>query len=91
MSDYLAPQNEDNRSVHLISQDGESFDVLWSVGRLSGMVDTMIDKNQDEEEAQEIPLPNVKSAVLAKVVEFMEHYRQEPMNEIAKVVFMSNS
>ena len=46
---------------------------------------TMIDDEQDDEEAQEIPLPNVKSAILAKVIEFAQHYRTEPMNEIEKV------
>ena len=34
---------------------------------------------------QEIPLPNVKTAILAKVIEFLEHYKSDPMNEIEKV------
>lgn len=32
----------------------------------------------------EIPLPNVKSQVLGKVIEFCEHHLQEPMTEIEK-------
>jgi S-phase kinase-associated protein 1 len=32
----------------------------------------------------EIPLPNVKSQVLQKVIEFCEHHLQEPMTEIEK-------
>jgi hypothetical protein len=40
---------------------------------------------QDEDEAQEIPLPNVKSSILAKVIEYIHHYRTEPMNDIEKV------
>ena len=75
----------DDRTVHLVSQEGESFDVPLSVAKMSELVKTMIDEEQDEEEAQEIPLPNVKSAILAKVIEFAQHYRQEPMNEIEKV------
>lgn len=32
----------------------------------------------------EIPLPNVKSRVLGKVIEFCEHFLEEPMTEIEK-------
>jgi S-phase kinase-associated protein 1 len=75
----------DERSVHLVSQEGESFDVTLSVARLSELVKTMIDEEFSEDEAQEIPLPNVKSAILAKVIEFAQHYREDPMHEIEKV------
>jgi S-phase kinase-associated protein 1 len=76
---------DDVRTIHLVSQEGESFDVPLSVGKMSELVKTMIDDDQEEDEAQEIPLPNVKSAILAKVIEFAQHYRTEPMNEIEKV------
>ena len=76
---------DDIKTVHLVSQEGESFDVPLSVGKMSELVKTMIDDEQDDEEAQEIPLPNVKSAILAKVIEFAQHYKTEPMNEIEKV------
>lgn len=45
---------------------------------------------QDEEEAQEIPLPNVKSPILAKVIEFCRHYKEEPMQEIEKPLKSAN-
>jgi S-phase kinase-associated protein 1 len=76
---------EDNKTVHLVSQEGESFDILISIAKMSELVKTMIDEDQDEEEAQEIPLPNVKSSVLAKVIEFAQHYKTEPMTEFEKV------
>jgi S-phase kinase-associated protein 1 len=58
---------------------------LLTPEKMLELVKTMIDDDQEEDEAQEIPLPNVKSAILAKVIEFAQHYRTEPMNEIEKV------
>jgi S-phase kinase-associated protein 1 len=78
-------KDDDKRTVHLVSQEGESFDVALSVGKMSELVKTMIDEEQEDDETQEIPLPNVKSAILAKVIEFAQHYKNEPMSEIEKV------
>jgi len=46
-----------------------------------------LDSNMEEDGddgISEIPLPNVKSQVLVKVIEFCEHHLQEPMTEIEK-------
>ncbi|CAM9763157.1 unnamed protein product [Laminaria digitata] len=89
-----APANEgseDNRSVHLVSQEGESFDIKVSVAKMSNLVDTMIDGDAEEDgDAQEIPLPNVKASVLSKVIEFCAHYKEDPMNEIEKPLKSAN-
>jgi hypothetical protein len=53
---------------------------------MSEVVKTMITDDEDEE-TQEIPLPNVKSSILAKVIEFAKHYKEEAMTEIEKVEF----
>lgn len=37
------------------------------------------------DDAKEIPLPNMRSNVLAKVVEFCNHHRVDPMKQIPKV------
>jgi hypothetical protein len=75
-----------DKTVHLVSQEGESFDVPLNVAKMSELVKTMVDEDQDDEEAQEIPLPNVKSSILAKVIEFIKHYKVDPMYEIEKVL-----
>ncbi len=81
---------EGGRMVHLTSGEGESFDVSLAVAKLSGLVKTMIDEEQDEEEAQEVPLPNVRSPTLAKIVEFCRHFSTEPMTEIEKPLKSAN-
>ena len=61
-------------TVHLVSSEGESFDVTSSAASMSQLVRNLIDESGDDDEAQEIPLPNVKSTILALVIEFMNHY-----------------
>lgn len=77
--------SDESKTVHLVSQEGESYDVALSVASMSQLVKTMLDDDQDADEAQEIPLPNVKSVILAKVIEFIQHYKTESMTEIEKV------
>lgn len=52
---------------------------------MSELVKSMIDENDDDDEVMEVPLPNVKAAILTKVLEFCKHYKKnEAMNEIEK-------
>lgn len=51
-----------------------------NVAKLSKVVEATVD--EDDGEDHEIPLPNVKSAVLAKVIEYCEHYPTEEMTPI---------
>jgi S-phase kinase-associated protein 1 len=46
--------------------------------------------DDDDEEKDDIPLPNVKSEVLKKVIEFCEHHLEEPMTEIEKPLKSQN-
>ncbi|CAN0114668.1 unnamed protein product, partial [Hapterophycus canaliculatus] len=39
----------------------------------------------DDAAAKEIPLPNMRSGVVAKVVEFCQHHKADPMSNIPKV------
>ena len=80
---------DDSRTVHLVSGEGESFDVPLSVAKMSELVKTMITEDQDDDDVQEIPLPNVKSSILAKVIVFAQHYKIEAMTEIEKVRYLT--
>jgi len=53
---------------------------------------THADENEDDrgDAPIEIPLPNVKSQVLQKVIQFCEHHLQEPMTEIEKPLKSQN-
>ena len=80
---------------NLVSQEGDKFEVPKKVAIMSELVKTMIeDENDDEdgdEDEQEIPLPNVKSSVLAKVIEFCNyHTDNKPMQEIEKPLKSAN-
>lgn len=61
-----------------ISKEGDLFEVPISVAKMSALVETTIDDEEDDEDngggGAEIPLPNVKGAVLAKVIEYCTHY-----------------
>ncbi|CAB9514571.1 phase kinase-associated protein 1 [Seminavis robusta] len=71
-------------TVKLISAEGDASPVPLAVAKMSELVKSMMDEDAEEEDIKEIPLPNVKSQVLHKVIEFCEHHLQEPMNEIEK-------
>lgn len=75
--------------VKLISQEGESFSVPVEVAKLSALVGTMLGEDNDEEE-KEIPLPNVKAPILAKVIEFCKQYVKDPMTPFEKVCMLIN-
>lgn len=73
------------KKVCLVSTEGDSFEVTLGVARMSELVKTMIDDDQDDQDDnQEIPLPNVKSTVLSKVIEFCGHHFNNPMADIEK-------
>merc|ERR1740130_2268688 len=42
------------------------------------------------DESQEVPLPNVKTHVLAKVIDFMTHHVNSPMSQIEKPLRSDN-
>jgi len=82
--------DEDEGKVDLVSQEGDSFQVERKVAKQSELVKTMLTDDDDDVEQQEIPLPNVKSPILAKVLEFCKHHIEEPMNEIEKPLKSAN-
>ena len=71
------------------SREGDSFEVPVKVARLSTMIDEMFDEDDDMED-KKVPLPNVSSEVLRKVIEFGKHYQEEQMTPIQTPLKSSN-
>ena len=45
---------------------------------------------EDSGPEEDIPLPNVKKAILEKVMEFCQHFRDQPLQEIEKPLKTNN-
>lgn len=73
--------SDEGGTVNLVSKEGDTYEVPIAVAKMSKLVETTIDEESDED-IQEIPLPNVKATVLAKVIEYCTHYKSEPMTAI---------
>jgi len=71
-------------TVTLISKEGERFQVDASVAKMSKLVESTIDEEEDDvEQSNDICLPNVKGSVLAKVIEYCEYYQTDKMTAIS--------
>ncbi|KAJ2800328.1 E3 ubiquitin ligase complex SCF subunit scon-3 [Coemansia guatemalensis] len=62
--------------VTLQSSDKRDFQVSMEVAKQSVLIKNLIDDLGETEEA--IPLPNVTSKVLQKVIEYCEHHKHDP-------------
>jgi len=77
----------ENEMLKLVSQEQEKFTVPKKVALMSELVKTMAEGDKDE---KEIPLPNVKGAVLNKVVTYMKYHTDNPAKEIEKPLKSAN-
>jgi len=73
--------------LKLVSQELEKIPVPKKVAMMSELVKTMAEGDKEE---KEIPLPNVKSAVLNKVVAYMKYHVDNPAKEIEKPLKSAN-
>lgn len=72
-------------TVTLVSESGETFQVPVDVCKISEFVKPMLpDEGENMQDMEPIPLPNVRTEVLQKVIEFCTHYRDDPMKTIEK-------
>ena len=68
--------------IKLQSSDGEVFPVDVSIARQCQTIRTMLeDLGMDEEEEEVVPLPNVNSAILRKVVQWATYHKVSRMRQ----------
>ncbi|KZS88431.1 E3 ubiquitin ligase SCF complex, Skp subunit [Sistotremastrum niveocremeum HHB9708] len=63
--------------VLLVTSDNEQFTVEKKVAERSVLIKNMLEDVGESD--QPIPLPNVTSSVLKKVLEYCEHHKEEPL------------
>lgn len=76
-----------SKNLSLVSSQGESFEVESDVACMSTLIKNMVEDSGADEA---IPLPNVKSAILSKVIEYCKHHKDNPPEEIAKPLKSAN-
>lgn len=65
--------------IKLQSSDGEVFDVNVEIAKCSVTIKTMLeDLGMDDDEEEVVPLPNVNSAILRKVIQWATYHKDDP-------------
>merc|ERR1712032_1013520 len=73
--------------LKLKSSHGEIFEVEPEVACMSTLIKNMVDDSGTDEE---IPLPNVKTAILSKVIDYCKYHKDKPPEEIQKPLKSTN-
>lgn len=71
-----------NQKVQLISADGVLYEVDVAVAKQSQLLKHMMEDIDGE--FLEIPVPNVQSNVLKKVLEYMEYHKEDPQSSLSE-------
>lgn len=66
-------------NIKLQSSDGEIFEVDVEIAKASVTIKTMLeDLGMDEEDEEVVPLPNVNSTILKKVIQWATYHKDDP-------------
>jgi S-phase kinase-associated protein 1 len=77
-------KDEKKPMVELTSKDEQSIKVEREVIMMSGLIKDMLDEEGDGEDVPIIPVPNVDSKPLQKVIEYCKHHWNNKAEEIEK-------
>ena len=67
--------------MKLITSDGEVFEIDGKIAALSGLLVDFVNEDEDGDKGEPIPLANVTSDVMKKVIEWAEHHKDDPTQE----------
>ena len=73
--------------ITLVSSDGEKFQISEKAARRSVLVKGIIDDYPDD---PEVPLHNVKSSILTKIITYLEQYGDSEPKEIERPLPSNN-
>ena len=77
----------DGQLLKLISSEGDIFEVEPKAACMSHIIKNMVD---DCDTSEEIPLPNVSTAILGKIIEYCEYHKDQRPEQIPKPLTSTN-
>ena len=72
---------ETKTKIILVSSDGEKFEISHKAAQRSILLKNLIEEFPEE---AEVPLDEIKSNILKKIKEYLEHYENEEPKEIER-------
>ena len=79
--------NTDTKIITLVSSDGDKFQISEKAARRSQLIKGIIDDYPDD---PEVPLHNVKSHILQKIIFYLEQYKDTEPREIERPLPSNN-
>ena len=88
--EFTEYKSEGNDVVTLVSMNGDKFKVSKDSAKMSNLVLTMISENDDDEQIDDVPIPNVNTETLEKVLQFCNYHIENHMTQIPKPITSSD-
>jgi S-phase kinase-associated protein 1 len=77
----------DSKTITLVSSDGEKYQISEKAAKRSQLIKGVMDDFPDD---PEVPLHNVKSTILEKIIKYLEYYKDTEPREIEKPLPSNN-
>jgi S-phase kinase-associated protein 1 len=77
----------EQKVITLVSSDGEKFQINEKAARRSQLIKGVIDDFPDD---PEVPLHNVKSNILEKIIKYLEYYKDNEPRDIERPLPSNN-
>jgi S-phase kinase-associated protein 1 len=77
----------DSKTITLVSSDGEKYQISEKAAKRSQLIKGVMDDFPDD---PEVPLHNVKSSILEKIIKYLEYYKDTEPREIEKPLPSNN-